>query len=95
MDSCVTPLESPNNSPQAIDRLLESEVQLLLPPEPAPQRHLACIYMGTDETKLVYVGQTQDAPERRWKEHRLIGSGPFKKGATYVRKKVTDFFSSR
>lgn len=75
-------------SPEAMQRLLEKEVQLLLPPEPAPKRDLACIYMGTDENKLVYIGQTQEAPEHRWKEHRLIGSGPFKKGATYVQWRV-------
>lgn len=70
-------------SPEAMQRLLEKEVQLLLPPEPSPKRDLACIYMGMDENKLIYVGQTQDAPERRYKEHRLTGTGPFKKGTIY------------
>ena len=75
-------------SPQAMDRLLENEIQLLSPPEPTPERHLACVYMGIDENNLVYIGQTLDAPERRWKEHRLAGSGPFKKRATYVQWRV-------
>ncbi len=75
-------------SPQAMQRLLEKEFQLLLPREPVPKRHLACVYMGIDENNLVYVGQTLDAPERRWKEHRIAGSGPFKKGASYVQWRV-------
>lgn len=75
-------------SAQATERLLRKEIQLMSPPEPVRVRHLSCVYMGTDENGLVYVGQTLDAPERRWKEHRIAGSGPFKKEAKYVQWKV-------
>jgi hypothetical protein len=34
------------------------------------------------------VGQTLEAPERRWIQHRAEGTGPFKRGAQYVEWKV-------
>lgn len=75
-------------SAQAAERLSRKEVQLMAPPKPATKRHLSCVYMGADEMGQVYIGQTLEAPERRWKEHRIAGSGPFKKGAKYVEWKV-------
>ena len=75
-------------SAQAAKRLYRKEVQLMSPPKPPPERHLSCVYMGTDKMGLVYIGQTLDAPERRWKEHRIAGSGPFNKAANYVQWKV-------
>lgn len=45
----------------------------------------ACIYLGIDsEHSRPYVGQTMDEPERRWKQHRVEATGPFKSGAAYA-----------
>ena len=38
----------------------------------------------------MYVGQTQDAPERRWLQHRADGTGPFKNGDQYVTWEVVE-----
>ncbi len=72
--------------------ILEFEKQRLFPTEgrPARARPLACIYIGTCEQGHVYVGQTVGAPESRWVQHRFGGTGPFKKGALYVKWKVIE-----
>ena len=47
---------------------------------------LACIYIGHDkESGFSYVGQTMNAPEKRWREHRKEGTGPYKAGCKYPR----------
>lgn len=72
-------------SAKAINKLIDQELARLRPSTPQ-YRPLACIYLGTDpDTNYRYVGQTVDAPERRWKEHRTSNSGPFKNGARYAR----------
>jgi len=76
----------------AATRLLEAETRVLSPSAPKTKRHrpLACIYIGTCEAGRVYVGQTVEAPERRWIQHRAQGSGPFKNGAQWVDWKVIE-----
>ncbi|MBI2640199.1 MAG: GIY-YIG nuclease family protein [Candidatus Sungbacteria bacterium] len=73
-------------------KLLEKEKELLFPQKivPARSRELACIYLGIDDHGRYYVGQTLDAPEFRWVQHRANNTGPFKKGATYVEWKVLE-----
>ena len=45
---------------------------------------IACIYMGEDEeTGKKYIGQTVNAPEKRWVEHREAMTGPHKGGCKY------------
>ena len=69
----------------AATRLLEAESRRLLPQKDKRQgrRSSACIYRGTCEAGRVYIGQTQEAPERRWIQHRAEGTGPFKDGGQY------------
>lgn len=71
-------------------RLIEEEKLRLLgePTSRLRRRPLSCIYIGRDEEGRVYVGQTLEAPEKRWTQHRVEGTGPFKKGAKYVDWKV-------
>lgn len=79
-------------SPEAISNLLEKEKKILFP-EPnvsTRRRDLACIYLGVDDQGKHYVGQTIDAPEYRWVQHRASGTGPFKDGATYVKWEVLE-----
>ena len=77
---------------KAATRLLEVEIQRLSPTRRKQllARPLACIYIGKCEEGRVYVGQTTEAPERRWIQHRAEGTGPFKKGAQYVDWKVVE-----
>ncbi|MDB4511278.1 GIY-YIG nuclease family protein [Akkermansiaceae bacterium] len=47
-------------------------------------KSLACIYSGLDkESESIYVGQTVNAPEKRWREHRKEDTGPYKAGCKY------------
>lgn len=73
-------------------RLLQAEIQRLSPTrgKRQPSRPFACIYIGKCEKGRVYVGQTVEAPERRWIQHRAEGTGPFKNGAQYVEWKVIE-----
>lgn len=77
---------------KAATRLLEVEIQRLSPTRRKQQlsRPLACIYIGKCEEGRVYVGQTVEAPERRWIQHRAEGTRPFKKEAQYVEWKVVE-----
>lgn len=74
-------------SPSTAMKLFEKEKDLLFPPEVIEQRlkELACIYIGVDDSKKYYIGQTLGAPEFRWVQHRANNTGPFKKGVEYVR----------
>ena len=75
-------------SPEAYEKLTEQELARLFPrDEPKSKRDVnkACIYVGFDlEQNKPYIGQTIGDPEYRWKEHRVNGTGPFKKGASYA-----------
>ena len=75
--------------PKAAIRLLQKEAARMLPTQ-VQQRPLACIYIGRDEEGRVYVGQTVEAPEHRWIQHRAGGTGPFKKGAQYIEWRVIE-----
>lgn len=79
-------------SAEAYEKLIEKELARLFPKdEPKRKRDLnkACIYVGFDsEQNKPYIGQTIGDPEYRWKEHRVNGTGPFKKGASYANWKV-------
>lgn len=48
------------------------------------QKRSGCIYVGTDENGLRYVGQTTQVPEERWLQHRSTKSGPFKHGQHFI-----------
>ena len=78
--------------PDAAQKLLEKEKDLLFPQKikPAPSRELACIYLGTDDHSKCYIGQTLGPPEYRWMQHRASNTGPFKKGAAYVKWEVLE-----
>jgi hypothetical protein len=67
-------------------QMVETELRRLHPEEfEKPRaRPLACIYMGKCDRGRVYVGQTVGAPELRWVQHRMAGTGPFKDGEKYV-----------
>ena len=43
-----------------------------------------CIYIGKCDQGRIYIGQTVGAPEIRWVQHRIAGTGPFKDGEKYV-----------
>ena len=77
---------------KAATLLLEVEIQRLSPTRRKQllSRPLACIYIGKCEEGRVYVGQTAEAPERRWIQHRAEGTGPFKKETQYVEWKVVE-----
>ena len=79
-------------SPEALKKLIEQELNRLYPrDETNSKRNIdkACIYVGFDsENNKPYIGQTIGDPEYRWKEHRVSGTGPFKKGASYASWKV-------
>jgi hypothetical protein len=79
-------------SPEAAKKLTEQELARLSPrDEPKSKRDVnkACIYVGFDsEQNKPYIGQTIGDPEYRWKEHRVNGTGPFRKGASYASWKV-------
>lgn len=47
-------------------------------------KKFACVYMGTTKDGKMYVGKTAKEPERRWVEHRKMGTGPFKDGNDYA-----------
>jgi hypothetical protein len=47
-------------------------------------KHFACIYVGRTKDGRMYVGKTINEPERRWVEHRKMGTGPFKDGKDYA-----------
>ena len=66
-------------------RLLEAESRRMSPQKGTrrARQSSACIYRGTCEAGRVYIGQTQEAPERRWIKHRAEGTGPFKNGSQY------------
>ncbi|MBT7981840.1 MAG: GIY-YIG nuclease family protein [Akkermansiaceae bacterium] len=50
----------------------------------AIKKPIACIYIGEDiETGKKYIGQTVNAPEKRWAEHREAVTGPYKGGCKY------------
>lgn len=78
--------------PNAAQKLLEKEKTLLFPQKvtQVPSREFACIYLGTDDNGRRYVGQTLGAPEFRWVQHRANNTGPFKKGAIYVKWEVLE-----
>ncbi|MEI6529007.1 MAG: GIY-YIG nuclease family protein [Candidatus Falkowbacteria bacterium] len=73
-------------------KLFEKEKGMLFPQKVASaySRELACIYLGTDDQGKCYIGQTLGAPEFRWVQHRAGNTGPFKKGATYVKWEVLE-----
>ena len=79
-------------SPEAFLKLTEKELDRLYPrDEPDRKRNIdkACIYVGFDSKRnKPYIGQTIGDPEYRWKEHRVGGTGPFRKGASYARWEV-------
>jgi hypothetical protein len=79
-------------SDDAHARMLKQELKILSGEEQLKSkrnRKLGCIYVGFDsDSNKPYIGQTIGAPEYRWKEHRINGSGPFKRGASYVNWKV-------
>ncbi|MBN1805106.1 MAG: GIY-YIG nuclease family protein [Sedimentisphaerales bacterium] len=81
-------------SKEAYEKLVEKELVRLFPKdEPKSKRDInkACIYVGLDsEQNKPYIGQTIGDPEYRWKEHRVNGTGPFKKGASYANWKVIE-----
>ncbi len=80
-------------SGEARRRLQLKELERLLAPlvEAAqPRRDLACIYVGFATDHAPYVGQTIDEPERRWRQHRREGTGPFRKGSDYARWEVLE-----
>ncbi len=80
-------------SDDAFERLRQSERNRhALKTHPVkPDTAYACIYLGIDDdSKRPYVGQTLDEPERRWRQHRTDGSGPFKSGAAYAQWKVLE-----
>ena len=68
-------------------QMVEVELRRLVPEEfDKPRaRPLACIYIGKCRQGRVYVGQTVGAPELRWLQHRIAGTGPFKDGDKYVK----------
>lgn len=85
-------LESP-----AGRRLLELEKKRLLPRSERSQKRRrkpgapkACVYVGRDTDGKVYVGQTQEARELRWLQHRTEGTGPFKDGDPDIDWKVLE-----
>lgn len=81
-------------SPEVLKKMTEQELKRLFPiEEPKSKRdaNKACIYVGFDsEQDKPYIGQTIGDPEYRWKEHRVSGTGPFKKGASYARWEVIE-----
>ena len=82
--------------PRAGGRLLELEKKRLLPPPPRGQKRRKphalnpCVHVGRDSNGKVYVGQTQEARELRWLQHRTEGTGPFKDGDPEVDWKVLE-----
>lgn len=82
--------------PSAAQRLLELEEKRLLPPEPKGQKRKKpgaskpCVYIGRSSDGKVYVGQTQEPPEKRWLQHRTEGTGPFKDGHPDIDWKVVE-----
>ncbi len=79
-------------SAEAHMRIIDQELKRLSPKDETKSKrnkNLACIYVGFDsDDNKPYVGQTIGDPEYRWKEHRVNGTGPFKKGASYASWKV-------
>ena len=73
-------------------QMVEIELRRLVPEEfEKPRaRPLACIYIGKCKQGRVYVGQTVGAPELRWLQHRIAGTGPFKDGDKYVKWTVVE-----
>jgi hypothetical protein len=51
-------------------------------------KDLACIYMGIAKDGRIYIGQTFKEPERRWIQHRQMGTGPYKNSSDYVDWKI-------
>lgn len=49
------------------------------------KKNLACIYIGRNKNDKAYIGQTVNAPELRWAQHREKSTGPYKGNAEYVR----------
>jgi len=47
-------------------------------------KKLACIYLGITKDEKIYIGKTAKEPERRWVQHREMGTGPYKNGADYA-----------
>lgn len=71
-------------------RLLEAEEQRLSPrPTKKKPSRTPCIYVGRAGGRA-YVGQTVEAPERRWLQHRADGTGPFKSDNHYVNWEVIE-----
>ncbi len=68
---------------EAAERLLEAEAKRLSPQPAKKPPPTACIYLGRCEEGRVYIGQTIEVPERRWVQHRVEGTGPFKDGAQF------------
>jgi hypothetical protein len=77
-------------TPDSVKKWVEQELQRMTPKtRPSPKDPaLACIYAGEDGDGRFYIGQTVEAPELRWKQHRTEGTGPFKSGAKYAEWKV-------
>lgn len=79
-------------SVEAHKRMRAEELDRLNPSDELKTKrniNLACIYIGYDsDNKKPYVGQTIGDPEFRWKEHRINGTGPYKKGAFYADWKI-------
>jgi len=47
-------------------------------------KQFACVYVARTKNGRMYVGKTVNEPERRWIEHRKMGTGPFKDGHDYA-----------
>lgn len=61
--------------------ILDWERRRLRSSEHRAHGETACIYLGEcSRTAKKYVGQTVGAPEKRWLQHRMEGTGPFKDG---------------
>ena len=74
-------------SPEAASKLFDKEKDILFPVEKKIEKtsKFACIYIGVDDNRRYYIGQTMGAPEFRWVQHRAHNTGPFKQGAEYIK----------
>jgi hypothetical protein len=51
-------------------------------------KKFACISLGITKDRKIYIGKTAKEPERRWVQHREMGTGPYKNGADYAEWKI-------